>query len=88
MFTSMFERMIGTPCSSCQWMSWDLLDDAPSGLCTVCAKNRYGKWVGAALMCRKTGFSLFDLDEDKEAKTKAWAKKNGVHFHEDAVRSC
>ena len=75
MFKSMFEMMQGTPCASCQWMGWDLLDDAPCGICTVMERNRYGKWKSAAASCRKNGFRLFLVDEVKAAKAEAWEKE-------------
>lgn len=85
MFKNMFERLQGTPCASCQWMGWDLLDDAPCGLCVVTKRNRYGKWKSAVAECQKKGFAYFVMDAVKAAKVARWEKENSVATPDNAA---
>lgn len=73
--TSMFERLMGTPCAGCSHMQWDLYYDEPSGHCMLMARNRYGTWKHASARCVKHGFEGFELDEWKAEKAEAWAKE-------------
>ena len=98
--TSMFERLVGTPCAMCRHMSWDLFYDEPGGACTVQARNRYGAWRPASALCVKHGFDRFEQEDWKADKAKAWAKakaecgmrnlenKTAVTFPKQPFRSC
>ena len=76
MYEFMWKALQGTPCAGCQFMSWDLLDDAPSGVCTVCRRNKYGRRVGARRACVNQGFEYYEPDEEKIGKAKNWYAKH------------
>lgn len=80
-----FEMLVGTPCAGCRHMSWNFLRNQPDGLCTVKARNKYGRWVFASAKCEKLGYEFYEPEEWKVEEMNAWAKRNGVLTPENAV---